>query len=505
MKGLKKFIATFVATAMMLVVFVIPVLANDTTEVVAKLYGRVEDNGQAVYKAVLDYQNVKVSGVDKDTFTVHSKASTEGKRPADEIAYGDYDKDREIVKVESAGTKVTIYFNENDGAAGTLSYLAKGARNIPVDLTYTFTQNKAVKATAMDGRDLGELSPENVTITCDNIVIDEETQAFESVIVNGGINYQFHKGTNDKLIVWFHGNGEGDYNGSQNNVAQMLANRGTVAWTTNEAKEVFGDASVMAFQAPDTWYYAQRDGLLEKANQEIQEVIKANNIDVNEVYVSGCSAGGYMTTRMLIAYPDLFKAAMINCPALDVASARGGATPTDEELASLKNSKTAIWLVQGETDASVATEDCSVRMFNILTAGENLVKTRVEQEIQSGYLTQETKDGKYKLSLYDTTDNGKLMFAEDFNQDGVLEYTEFSNHWSWIYTLRNNPSDASGTHIWQWAANYKVPQTTLPQDTNEKEESKSTTSVKTGDNVSITMLVSAMALSAGAYMLIKKK
>ncbi len=74
------------------------------------------------------------------------------------------------------------------------------------------------------------------------------------------------------LIVWFHGNGEGDYNGSQNNVAQLLANRGTVAWATDEAQDIFGNAHVMAFQAPDTWYYAQKDGLLEKAYNEIQEV-----------------------------------------------------------------------------------------------------------------------------------------------------------------------------------------------------------------------------------------
>ncbi len=36
----------------------------------------------------------------------------------------------------------------------------------------------------------------------------------------------------------------------------------------------FGGAHVMAFQAPDTWYYAQNDGLLEKAYNEINEVIK---------------------------------------------------------------------------------------------------------------------------------------------------------------------------------------------------------------------------------------
>ena len=204
------------------------------------------------------------------------------------------------------------------------------------------------------------------------------------------------------MIVWFHGNGEGDYLSSGNNVAQMLANRGTVAWATDETQNIFGGAHVMAFQAPDTWYYAQNDGLLEKAYNEINEVIKAKNIDPDKVFVSGCSAGGYMTTRMLIAYPDLFAAAMINCPALDVADARGGETPTDAELASIKNSDTAIWLVQGKTDSSVKPEDCSIRLFNALTDGQELITSEHKQDLNSDFTTSETKDGKYKLSLYET-------------------------------------------------------------------------------------------------------
>lgn len=510
MKILKKVLAIALVAAMALVTYVVPVAANGPTQVTAQLYARVEDNGQAIYKVVLDYGNVKVTGVEKDTYTVHVKTTTEGKRPEDETAYGDFDKDREIVKVVENGTTVELYLHENDGAAGTLSYLLNGARNIPSDIEYTVTQNKAVQLSAMDGRDLGE--EDDAVITCDNTIIDEETAAFESVKVENGINYQYHKGTNDALIVWFHGNGEGDYiyNGvaNGNNVAQMLANRGTVAWTTPEAQAVFGDATVVSFQAPDTWYYAQKDGLLEKAYNEIQDVIKANGIDPEKVYVSGCSAGGYMTTRMLIAYPDLFKAAMINCPALNVADARGGETPTDEELASLKNSKTAIWLVQGETDGTVATDECSKRLFNILTEGQELTTTRVEQEIQSGYTTQETADGKYKLTLYDTTETGKLMFAEDFDQDGVLDYTEFADHWSWIYTLRNNPTDASGTHIWQWAVNYSAVEDTKPVETPTEtpatDPNKTATSVKTGDDSAIAVMASIMMLSAGAYVTIKK-
>ena len=222
----------------------------------------------------------------------------------------------------------------------------------------------------------------------------------------------------------------------------------------------------MSFQAPDTWYYAQKDGLLEKA------------------YVSGCSAGGYMTTRMLIKYPNLFKAAMINCPALDVATKRGGETPTDEELASLKNSPTAIWLVQGATDGTVNTEDCSKRLFKALTDGQELVESRHEQALDSDFTTTETKDGKYKISLYDTTEAGKLQFGEDFDQDDVKTLVEFSNHWSWIYTLNNNPENT--------------------QKPSQPTTDKTTNSVKTGDNTVMSSYAIMMLLAAGAYTAIKK-
>ena len=509
MKIMKKAFAMFVAVFTLLATLcMIPVSAAGT--VVAQLYGRIEDNGQAIYKMVLDYGNVKVSGVDKDTYTVHAKTSTEGKRPADETAYGDKDQDRTIVRVEEKGTKVEIYFDENDGAAGTLSYLATGARNIPVDIEYTVTQNTPVKVSAMDGTDLGE---DTFVYSCTNTVEDEETAKFTSVKVDNGINYQYYDaGDADSLIVWFHGNGEGDYKGSQNNVAQLLANRGTVAWATDEAQEIFGKAHVMSFQAPDTWYYAQKDGLLEKAYNEIQDVISKKGIDPKKVYVSGCSAGGYMTTRMLIKYPNLFKAAMINCPALDVATKRGGETPTDEELASLKNSPTAIWLVQGATDGTVNTEDCSKRLFKALTDGQELVESRHEQALDSDFTTTETKDGKYKISLYDTTEAGKLQFGEDFDQDDVKTLVEFSNHWSWIYTLNNNPESADGTSIWKWAANYNVTDTSTKTDDktdntqkpSQPTTDKTTNSVKTGDNTVMSSYAIMMLLAAGAYTAIKK-
>ena len=418
-----------------------------------QLVGTVTDAGEVVSALVIDYgASRKVTGVDDGTFTVHATASTQDFLAGTDLeSYGDYDIDRTIVKTETEGQRVTLFFDETEGAV--LAYTS-GARNYPAALTYTITQNAPLTLTAADGTVLSE--DYTAEYTCDNTVADPETAQFASVIVEDGINYRFYDAGTDKLVVWFHGNGEGDLLHSGNNAAQMLANRGTVAWASAEFQDILGGASVMAFQAPDTWYYAQRDGLLDKAAEEILDVVDRYDIDPGKILVSGCSAGGYMTTRMIIAHPDLFAAAIINCPAYDVASDRGGETPTDAELEAVRDSGIPIWLVQGETDSVVATAECSRRLFNILADGYDLTETAIDQELEqnSDFITYETDDGTYKLSLYDTTEEDQLRFAEDYDQDGVMTEVRYSSHWSWIYSLKNNPQAADGTHIVNWAAGY---------------------------------------------------
>ncbi|MCR5762658.1 MAG: prolyl oligopeptidase family serine peptidase [Treponema sp.] len=419
----------------------------------ASLFATVTDAGEVVDRLVIDFgKGAKVKSVDTETFSVKAIASTEDVREGTDVtSYGDYEISRKIEKVSVKKNVVTLYFNQAEGA--TLAYLS-AARNYPAELTYTVEQNKPISIKR--GREKNESY--TAEYKCDNKVTDSETESFKSVIVEGGINYQLFepKKKSNTLIVWFHGNGEGDWKHSNNNVAQIRANRGAVAWATKEAQDIFKGAYVMAFQAPDTWYYANRDSLLEQAEKEIQDIVKKYGIDKKRIVLSGCSAGGYMSTRMIIKYPDLFSAAMINCPALDIADARGGETPTDEELASIRNSRTAIYLVQGENDSSVDTENCSKRLFKALADGKETSSQKFEQDFDSDFTTTQTADKKYVLSLYDTTDSdrtkAKLQFAEDYNLDGVTDTVEYSNHWSWIYTLRNNPKTADNVSIWQWAA-----------------------------------------------------
>ncbi len=441
-------------------------------------YGAVTDAGQVVDKMTIDYgelgnTTILASSIDTSTFKVHFNSKRNYKNTTDEkYGYGsEYtNKDLTITKVSVSGNVVTVDFDQTEAA--TLTWLSDG-RNYPGLLSLTVTQEKDFNSETPDKRSI-TVSKDSYnytnTVTSYADLKDDEVSKFEGV--QDDINYQIHKGTNKSLIVWFHGNGEGDFptKDTNNNVAQMLANRGTVAWVTDEAQNVFGDATVMSFQAPSVWYTATKDNYLKQAYDEIQAVIKEQGIDPSQVYVSGCSAGGFMTTRMIIAYPDLFKAAMINCPALDIADKRAGyegATPTDEELKTLRDSDTAIWLVQGETDSSVDPENCSKRIFKILTEGTSVSEKTFDNGIASGYTTYETANNKYKLTLYETVDQadkegtlgdvrkaGMLKFAEDYNKDGVEEVVKYNDHWSWIYTLRNNPTAADGTHIWQWAANY---------------------------------------------------
>ncbi len=417
-----------------------------------QLIGTVTDAGQVVSGMVIDYSTnplVTVSDVDNDTFTVHAVNNIDDALAGtDIISYGNYEIDRKIVKTEVNGARVTVYFDQSEGA--TLCYTS-ASRNYPGELTYTITQNKPVTLSV-----LGLFGRAYTTeYACDNSVEDEEVAKFTSEIVPGGINYQLYKpaGGADKLVVWFHGNGEGDMLDSDNNVAQLLGNRGGVAWASDEFQEILGGAYVMAFQAPDTWYYAQRDGLLDQAAAEIRAVLSVYGIDPAKVVLSGCSAGGYMSTRMLIAHPELFAVALINCPALDVATARGGETPTDDELRAVRAASVPIWLVQGATDSVVATDECAKRLFGFLTEGEQLTQTRIEQaDPNNSAMTTWEDSGIYKMTLYDTTPDGMLCFAEDYDLDGVTTQVLYNNHWSWIYTLRNNPQDASGTHIVNWAA-----------------------------------------------------
>lgn len=305
------------------------------------LYAKVGNGGQTIYQVEIDFGDFKPRSIDTDTFTIKASGSSKAfQKDESIISYNDYkDIERTIIETKIEGHKVILTLKENEVGSFTFAYLSL-ARNVPIDIEYHVIQNKDIQ-----GED-GRILPVNTQYYWKEAkdhkngrIMDDETRKFISI--KKEITYQFYELENQpkqkSLIVWFHGNAESDCLFSKNNVTQMIANRGTVAWATKEAQEAFDGAYVMAFQAPETWYYAQSKGYLKTAYDEIMEVVKKYDIDKDRLFIAGCSAGGYMTTRMILAYPTLFQAAAIVCPALDVATKRGGQTLTDEELNTLKH------------------------------------------------------------------------------------------------------------------------------------------------------------------------
>lgn len=148
--------------------------------------------------------------------------------------------------------------------------------------------------------------------------VDQETDKFEtySDVAGSAGNYTsiaskiYKPVSGDTLIVVFHGNGEGGVDGVSNNYSQIAANRLAVTYASDDLQAAFKGAYVLAFQAPDYWY----NDYTEQAKDIIDQAI--DEFGIKQVFVSGLSAGGLMTQRMLAKYGEIFDGALMSCAAI---------------------------------------------------------------------------------------------------------------------------------------------------------------------------------------------
>ena len=229
-------------------------------------------------------------------------------------------------------------------------------------------------------------------------------------------------GVKNPLIIWLHGAGEG---GTDPSVA-ILGNQ-----VTNLAKDVIQDyfvtdtvkgAYVLAAQTPTAWMDKDGSGVYgtEEASQYyvkalkglIDAYIKENgDIDMDRIYIGGCSNGGFMTVNMIINYSDFFAAAYPVCEAYDAKWL------TDEAVESIKD--LPIWFTHSANDNTVS-------IYN------------KEGGSWTAPATPTTPQDAYTNSLYIRlinagAENVYYSLFESVNVDGV----NYDGHWSWIYTLRD--------------------------------------------------------------------
>jgi len=367
------------------------------------LKAKIFDYGQNIVSIEIDTKgqgkDIQNKQIDKGTFKVFAK----GTLPKDAgivlddktKSLGTFEVEREIENIyvnDKGNIVINLKYGKDVAGANTLSYVTGDVsrKEIKGYKTGFYRQGK---------------------------IVDEEADKFVAAKSKSGVNYQYFKpvnkddGKKHPLIIWFHGNGEGGYKDYRNNVSQKLANRGAVAFAEDKTQKIFDGAYVVAPQADDTWYNNYTKGYIKSVKAMIDEFASENNVDKNRIYIFGASAGGYMSFRMMIEYPDYFAAFSTSAAALDKAAISGGVATTAQDLMKIRNKP--LWMVHTQNDPTISYENTSKRVYDVLS-----------------------KYGAI-LSSYPNVKIGE---------------TEYNGHWSWIYSLRNMPVNDKGEHLFEWMA-----------------------------------------------------
>lgn len=393
---------------------------------VFELDAHVFDYGQNITDIRIDVGSpVDPATLDINTFSVvasgHIPAAVMAIDPSSTGSeFSDVTRNIKAVSVDPLNPNViniALEYGPTVVSAATLTYVSPAGRNVDLDLKYEVIQNSDYLL--KDGSFVDTASTYQM-----GVIKDNEVDKFSPEVSTSGMHYQFYKPVADNakhpLVIWFHGNGEGGIPGYINNKSQLLANRGGVAFVSDEAQSTLDKPYVVAPQVDDTWYYNYSKDYITKMSETIKEIIAANpDIDKNRIYVAGASAGGYMTWHMLINNPNMFAAANIICVAIDVAPSRGGVETTAAQIESVKH--IPIWLVQSADDPVIRVDLSSRFAYNIL---------------------------KDSGAIYTEYPN---VIA-----DGI----SYNGHFSWVYAARNMPVH-NGQSLWSWLGEQTLPAETL--------------------------------------------
>ena len=167
------------------------------------------------------------------------------------------------------------------------------------------------------------------------------------------------------LIIWLHGAGEGGQD-----VAIAYSGNKVTELTEDWVQKKFGGAFVLAPQCPTMWmddgshqYGNSGKSMYTKALKAlIDEFIAqyAYAIDTDRIFIGGDSNGGFMTMRMLMSYPDFFKAAFPICEAMyDKAIKK-------KDIENMKH--IGIWFTHAKNDPVVVPKDYVVPTYERLIA-----------------------------------------------------------------------------------------------------------------------------------------
>ncbi len=242
----------------------------------------------------------------------------------------------------------------------------------------------------------------------------DETYEFNSEIQ---LNYAYFSPAeaddSAPLIIWLHGGGEG---GTDTRIP-LLANR-AANYASAEIQNFFDGAYVLVPQCPGAWMHnssgqvtwgRENDMYNEALIGLIRKFVKDTpGVDIDRIYIGGCSNGGYMSLKLILMHPDYFAAGFIS------ALAYRSEYLTDEDLRRITN--VPLWFLHARDDRTTPPEETVVPVYNRLKelGAENI-----------------------HFSYFDHVIDVSGRYGGD-----SLRYP---GHWSWIYSHANKAViDADG-------------------------------------------------------------
>ncbi|WP_278247736.1 glycoside hydrolase family 3 N-terminal domain-containing protein [Candidatus Soleaferrea massiliensis] len=387
------------------------------------------DWGPAITKLVVDLGvKADAGSIDKDTFGVYVERTGGGiwgESKGDRAVTSAYLSDKNGAAVDGSSRYVTIEMPVGPtltlGSPFNYNFFG-GGHNEWVDSAYTVTQ---LKDFAAGDKTISDLVIDK-SAGQKNLIADEfekgsvsyTDEKYGDITLNYGSWSPAEDEKKNPLIIWLHGAGEG---GTDPDVVH-LGNK-VVNLATDDIQQYFDGAYVLTPQAPTMWmddgsggYNTDGSTMYEGALMNlIEEYVAANDdIDMNRIYIGGCSNGGFMTMKMIIAHPDYFAAAYPICEALP------DQYISDQDIENLKD--LPIWITQAANDTTVKPSETAIPTYNrLIEAGASNVHF------------------SYFKDVVDTS--GKYT-----NADGTPY--QYMGHWSWIYTLNNECTlDYDGTPV----------------------------------------------------------
>lgn len=284
--------------------------------------------------------------------------------------------------------------------------------------------------------------------------VDPETDQFETYTTVSGsaghytsLSSKIYKPVSgDTLIVCFHGNGEGGVDGACNNYAPLAGNQMATTFVDPEIQKTYKGAYVLAFQAPDYWY----NDYTEQAYKIIDQAKR--EFGIKQIFVTGLSAGGLMTERMIAKYGSYFSGALISCAAIakngQYVEGLGGDYSLDYSQdenfinADLKLQKPSDYdkYVEKYNNWLIQMAKSNVPMYFVHCVKDNTISVTWSQmayETIKQYRMQNQLDGDIYFQTIEST---------GINKDTG---SEMSGHWAWV-KMYNNEISVNGLSTMDW-------------------------------------------------------